>query len=87
MTIEHARRPEQGARWSEDEVADGRLLIVRPPEGMLDRGTTWECLNNSERVKHTRERSIADDAASGLIGRKEKTRREIAHERDRKGGC
>jgi len=50
MTIEPVRRPGRGARWSEDEVADRRLLIVRPPEGMLDRGTTWEYLDNGERV-------------------------------------
>jgi len=70
MSIEPAQHPERGARWSEKGVADGRLLIARPPVGMLDRGTTWECSDNGERVKRTRERLIANDAASGLIGRK-----------------
>ena len=49
MTLEPVRRSGRGARWSE-EVADRRLLIVRPPEGMLVRETTWEYRDNYESV-------------------------------------
>ena len=50
MAIEPVHRPKRGARQSERGVEDRRLLIVRPPEGMLGRGTTWEYLDNGERV-------------------------------------
>ena len=50
MTLEPVWRSGQGARRSEEEVADRRLLIVRPPEGMLVRETTWEYRDNYESV-------------------------------------
>ena len=50
MTLEPVRRSGRGARRSEEEVADRRLLIVRPPEGMLVRETTWEYRDNYESV-------------------------------------
>ena len=40
----------QGARWSKNEVADRRLLIMQPPKGMLDHRTTWEYLDDDKKM-------------------------------------
>ena len=49
-TIEPVRRSGRGVRWSKNEVAGRRLLVVRPPESMLDRRMTWEYLDDDERM-------------------------------------
>ena len=38
-------------------VADRQVLVARPPRGMQDRETIWECqLFSSEKGEHTRQR-------------------------------
>ena len=63
-------------------MADGWLLIVRPPKGMLDRGMTWEYrITTRESEMHNRKEVKDCRHRFRLIGWKKENEKRKSHKK------